>query len=162
MQMNLTTDYAVRTLVYLAAHRGIVPISEIADAMNISRKYLNRIAPALRDAGLVTAHKGQYGGYSLRRRTEDIQLYDVVRLMEGTVCINRCLEEDGYCSLGAVDHCPAHTCYAVMQRKWENFLKGITIADLLEKISEDEIERRIMGGGGRAPEQIPEREALVC
>ena len=43
MQLKLTTDYAVRTLMYLAEHPGIVPIAEIAEAMKIPEKYLNRL-----------------------------------------------------------------------------------------------------------------------
>ena len=53
MQLKVTTDYAVRTLMYLARHKGIVPIAEIAEAMNIPEKYLNRLGLALRDEGLI-------------------------------------------------------------------------------------------------------------
>lgn len=146
MQLKITTDYAIRTLVYLAKNRGrIAPSVEIADAMKIPRKYLVYIGGVLRDAGLLSTHPGKYGGYSLGRPAEEITLFGVVSVMEGTVKINRCLEEDEYCSRDAVLYCPVCKSYRVMQRKWENFLCGITIADLLENLSEDEIEKRIDG-----------------
>ena len=33
MQLKVTMDYAVRTLMYLARNKGIVPIAEIEEAM---------------------------------------------------------------------------------------------------------------------------------
>ena len=105
MQLKVTTDYAVRTLMYLARHKGIVPIAEIAEAMKIPEKYLNRLGLALRDEGLIVTHRGKNGGYSLGRPPENIRLYDVVALVEGTVALNRCLEEDGYCGRDAAGFC---------------------------------------------------------
>ena len=150
MQLKLTTDYAVRTLMYLARHGGIVPIAEIAEAMNIPEKYLNRLGLALRDAGLIVTHRGQHGGYSLGRSQERIRLYDVVLLVEGTVALNRCLERDEHCGRGAISDCTVHKCYSVMQRKWENFLRGVTIASLLGEMSEEEIEKCIDHGPDRS------------
>lgn len=162
MQLKLTTDYAIRTLLYLARHRRIVPIAEIAEAMKIPRKYLNRLGLELRDAGLLITHRGQHGGYSLGRSPGKIRLYDVVLLMEGTVVLNRCLEEENYCGLGATSYCTVHKCYSVMQKKWENFLKNVTIESLMGEMSEKEIEKWIDSGPGEMTEESEQEEALVC
>lgn len=170
MQLKLTTDYAVRTLMYLAGEGGIVPIAEIAEAMDIPEKYLNRIGLVLRDEGLIFTHRGKNGGYSLGRKPENIRLYDIVLLVEGTVALNRCLEADGYCGRDKMRDCTVYRCYSVMQRKWENFLKGVTIASLLGEMSEEEIERWIDHGsafqaeeraGGVQRERAEQKEMLV-
>lgn len=164
MQLKLTTDYAVRTLMYLAGNSGIVPIGEIAEAMDIPEKYLNRLGLALRDAGLIVTHRGKNGGYSLGRAPENIRLYDVVLLVEGTIALNRCLEGESYCGRGAIHYCTVHKCYSVMQKKWENFLKGVTIKSLLEELSEEEIEKRIDRGPdqirGKPHDLMPNRKAV--
>nr|WP_294492800.1 Rrf2 family transcriptional regulator [uncultured Mediterraneibacter sp.] len=146
MQLKLTTDYAVRTLMYLAGRRGVVPIAEIAEAMDIPEKYLNRIGLSLRDEGMIVTHRGKNGGYSLGKEPENIRLYDVVLLVEGTVAINRCLEKDDYCERSSARYCTVYKCYSVMQKKWENFLRGVTIAGLLLETSEEEIEKWIDRG----------------
>ena len=146
IQLKISTDYAVRTLIYLAQkNKKIISSTEVAQAMKIPQKYLIRLGKELRDAGLIISHPGTYGGYSLAKKAEEISLYDVVALMEGTVKLNRCLEEDCSCNRNLVGYCPVHKSYTVMQKKWENFLKGITIADLKKDISEKEIEDRIDG-----------------
>ena len=101
---------------------------------------------ALRDEGLIVTHRGKNGGYSLGRPPERIRLYDVVALVEGTVALNRCLEEDGYCGRDTAGSCTVYKCYSVMQKKWENFFKGVTIDSLLTELSEEEIEKRIENG----------------
>ena len=113
--------------------------------MKIPQKYLIRLGKELRDAGLIITYPGSNGGYSLARKAEEISLYDVVALMEGTIKLNRCLEEDCFCNRDLAGNCPVHKSYTVMQKKWENFLKGITIADLQRDMSEKEIEDRIDG-----------------
>lgn len=146
MQLKLTTGYAIRVLVHLAEHKGEVCSSaELSECLNISQKYLIRISASLRDTGFLAAHPGSMGGYSLSKPAEEIRLYDAVFLMEGTVRLHRCLEADRFCSQGIADSCQTLQCFAVMQRYWENFLKGITIADLTKGLSEGEVERRIFG-----------------
>ena len=81
----------------------------------------------------------------LLKDAEEIRLLDVVSLLEGTVRLNRCLENDCYCSRGAAPDCPVRKCYEVMQQKWESFLRGITIADILAGIEKEEVEKRIDG-----------------
>lgn len=153
MQLKLTTGYAIRVLVYLAEKEGtICSSSELSENLCISQKYLMRISAKLRDAGLIVTHCGTTGGYCLGKPPEEIRLYDVAILMEGTLKLHRCLEADQFCSQKIAKTCRTLQCFAVMQRYWENFLTGITIADLPEGLSDKEVERRIIGGGNKPSE----------
>lgn len=144
MQMKITTDYAIRTLIYLACNsKRIISSAEVADAMKIPQKYLMRVCSVLKHAGMIEAYSGQNGGYVLRIPADKIRLYDVVSLTEGTIKINRCLEDDEYCSRNAIATCSVCRSYHIMQNKFENFLKGITIYHLINDISEKEIENII-------------------
>ena len=42
MQLKLTTDYAIRTIVYLATQSGITSVAEIGSKMGISEKKTGR------------------------------------------------------------------------------------------------------------------------
>ena len=144
MQLKQTTDYAVRALTYLARDpKRTVPTGEIAKAMKIPQNYLLHVGRALRDRGLITTCPGAAGGYRLAREAGEIRLYDVLCIMEGTMKMNRCLEEDGDCSRKGAGRCQTYRYYRVMQRVWESFFCGITIADLLMDDSEEEIEARL-------------------
>ena len=92
MQLKLTTDYAIRTVVYLATQSGITSVAEIGSKMGISENYLMKVLKALKDAGLVAGYQGKRGGYAISKKPEEISLWDIVEVMEGTTKINRCLE----------------------------------------------------------------------
>ena len=107
MQLKITTDYAIRMILYLAQNESvIVSATEIAQAMKIPHSYLIQIGAVLKKSGLIQAHSGRLGGYSLAEPSDTITLYDIVAVMESTTLINRCLESDSYCSRSAAEFCP--------------------------------------------------------
>jgi DNA-binding IscR family transcriptional regulator len=53
--------------------------------------------------------------------------------MEETICINRCLEPDGYCSRYATSYCPMHKYYKKVQRMMESVFAAATIQDIVDE-----------------------------
>lgn len=131
MQINVTTDYAIRTVLYLAIKNSITPSSEIASAMGIPKSYILKITNKLHAAGIVERIVGARGGFILARSSEKIKLYEIIKIMEPTMKINRCLEEDEYCSRFATDNCPVRKFYNKLQNELESKLQKITVKALL-------------------------------
>ncbi len=131
MQLKITTDYAIRTILYLATTKRITSSAEVADAMGIPQKYLINTIGVMKRAGLVKTYSGTHGGYSLAKTPSEITLGEIIETMEGTTKINRCLEEDRYCSRSAIEHCPVRSVYAHLQNRVETYLRSITIEQLL-------------------------------
>ena len=90
MQLKLATDHAIRTLLYLSTTNCTCATSEISEAMHISLNYLRSTILNLRSAGLVSTRGGQFGGCRLLKSPEEITLYDVISIMEGTIKIKPC------------------------------------------------------------------------
>ena len=61
--------YSIRVLLDLAEHRSgdFIPMKEVAARQDISLKYIERLMPALKAAGLVESVHGIGGGYRLTR-----------------------------------------------------------------------------------------------
>ena len=61
--------YSIRILLDLAEHRNgsYIPMKDVAARQNISLKYIERLMPALKAAGLVDSVHGIGGGYRLTR-----------------------------------------------------------------------------------------------
>lgn len=134
MQLTLATDYALRTILYLAQQKRIVPTGEISEAMGIPKTYLVKILRDLRNQGYIVPSTGINGGYALYRKAEDITILDIIETIEATVKINRCLEEDAYayCSRFATENCPVRKFYTIVQKNMEEQLSAVTIKQLLE------------------------------
>ena len=133
MQLNLTTDYAIRALLHLAEQRRVVTSQELADFAKVSPNYIFKVMKMLRDAGYVEQLRGVKGGYMLVKEPDTITLLDVIQLMEPTTFLNRCLEPDHFCSRDGVGVCPVHDIYSAFQKKVEAFLRSFTIQSILNQ-----------------------------
>jgi len=83
MQLNISTDYAIRIILYLAKSKQVVPSSKLSKVIQVSTRYLLQIGAKLRDAGLILTANGPTGGYSLVKPPGEISLYDIIIIMEG-------------------------------------------------------------------------------
>jgi Rrf2 family protein len=79
MRIPARTDYAVRSVVALAAADGAyVKAGELAAAEDIPLEYLQNILRDLRRAGLLESQRGYDGGYRLARSATVITVSDVL------------------------------------------------------------------------------------
>ena len=73
--------YSIRILLDLAEHGssgGYTPMKEVAVRQEISLKYIERILPPLKNAGLIASTHGIGGGYRLTRPPEDYTLWEIL------------------------------------------------------------------------------------
>ena len=133
MQLNMTTDYALRAVSYLATEQKRSSIATISEAMNIPKSYLPSIMKKLSEVGMVSVQRGVTGGWILAKPAAEITVLDIISVMENTIKLNRCLEEDLYCNRGEARTCPLHNHYLVIQRSLENAFRDITLEMLIEE-----------------------------
>lgn len=86
--------YALRVMVDLAEHRddGLIPLKDIAERQEISKKYLEIIARELVSGDLICGVSGKGGGYKLVRDPSEYNLGEILERMEGTLAPVACLE----------------------------------------------------------------------
>lgn len=84
--------YSIRILLDLAEHRNgsYIPMKDVAARQNISLKYIERLMPALKAAGLVDSVHGIGGGYRLTREPDQYTLWEILRLAEGDLAPVAC------------------------------------------------------------------------
>lgn len=133
MQLNITTDYAIRTVLYLAQKGKMCTSQEIATSMTIPYNYLSKILKQLKEMKLVNSIQGKNGGFILMIPPKDITLLQLIEGIDGTVKINRCLELDKYCNRNATEFCSVRKCYSYLQTRVDSILSKITIEDILEE-----------------------------
>ncbi len=133
MQLNITTDYAVRIVVYTSRVRKLVTSKELSDALAIPQSLVYKICRKLSTHGIIKSTAGVQGGFTLERDPEDITLFEVFELFEPKIKLNRCLEEDSFCNRSATHGCPIRKVYSRLQNKFEAELKSITMKDFLDQ-----------------------------
>ena len=101
--------YALRVMIDLAEHQGghPVPLKDIAERQEISKKYLEIIMKDLVDGKLVRGASGKGGGYVLLRAPEEYSVGEIVERMEGSLAPVACLQKDA-------EPCPRYAACATL------------------------------------------------
>ena len=87
--------YAIRVMIDLAEHDGgkYIPLKDIAERQEISKKYLEIIVKEMVSGGLLIGASGKGGGYKLCRRPEEYTVGEVIERMEGSLDTVACLTD---------------------------------------------------------------------
>lgn len=131
MTISQTAEYALRAIVWLAAHSE-TPLSTaaIARATHVPEGYLSKVLQELARAGFVASQAGRAGGFRLTHRPEETSVLDIINAVDPIERIRRC-------PLGIESHgeqlCPLHrrldTAIGLMERAFAES----TIAELLSE-----------------------------
>ena len=134
MRITTLAEYGVICALHLARRVSEGPITgrEIAARERLPVDYVEQILLRLRRAEIVRSTRGAHGGYALARPAEDISIRDVIAASETTTFDLHCLShpvEEERCS--AAQTCSIRPVWQLLQRKIDDVLEGIRLADLL-------------------------------
>ena len=124
--------YALRVMLCLAQRDGdaYIPLKEIAEAEEISQKYLESIMTILSKAGFLDAVHGKGGGYRLNRKPEEYTVGAILKLTEGSLAPVSCTTQ-GAAACSRSTCCQTLPMWERLEKLIDDFFEGITLADLL-------------------------------
>ena len=141
--MRLTTKgrYAVTAMLDLAFHSQIKPVTltDIAARQTISLSYLEQLFARLRRANMVKGIRGPGGGYTLAGMANDINIADIIAAVDEPLDATKC---GGEANCQKEQPCLTHDLWMGLSEQIRNYLKDITLAQLLEKHRVQEIAKR--------------------
>ncbi len=129
MQLNKTTDYAIRLILYLAQRAQTVSSSKLSAAIGVSPRYLLQVGAKLRDAELISTTHGPVGGYDLKKPPKEISLFDIIIIMEDRIKHKPKPEK----STELAEFKILDTAYGHVDEVLSDILKSITIESLLSQ-----------------------------
>ncbi len=121
----------MRMLLDLAEHKGYVPLKDVAERQEISKKYLEQLVTLLGHTGILRANRGYQGGYMLAKDPSQITVGQILRLTEGGLCPVSCLEDEPN-QCGRSSHCRTLPVWNGLQRVIGEYLDGITLQSILD------------------------------
>jgi Rrf2 family protein len=108
-----------------------VSLGRVAKATNISKRYLEQLAIALRNASLITGVSGKGGGYLLARPADQIRVGQIVEAAIGPINIVACVLHPEQCI--QVDYCECRWIYQRINTRITEVLNDFSLADLVAK-----------------------------
>src|SRR5262245_39097670 len=99
MRLSLQTDYALRTLLYLATRTGRTTVADVSGFYGISAHHVGKVVHQLGRLGYVRNQRGPGGGIVLARRPAEITVGRVILDFEGSMNLLDCVSMPGVCAI---------------------------------------------------------------
>ena len=124
--------YALRVMIDLAQQNSddYVPLKDIAERQDISKKYLEIIAKEMVKGGLITGASGKHGGYKLCKDSSDYSVGEIIELMEGSFAPVACLKDDCF-KCDRANKCKTLPMWTEFYELEKNFFYNKKLSDLL-------------------------------
>ena len=131
IRMSKLTDYGIVLLAHLARNpaRATCNARCLASEAHLPAPTVSKILMVLAREGLLVAHRGVKGGFSLGRRPEDISMAQIISAMEGPIAITECsIDIPRICDLER--WCPVGTNWQRINRAVRQALENIKLSEM--------------------------------
>lgn len=129
MQLTMQTDYALRTLIYLASRGERATAADVAELYGISAHHIAKVVNQLARFGYVRSIRGVGGGIELARAPEEIRIGEVVTAFEGNRHLLECIGTEGVCVIQPF--CKLKGVLAEAERLQREYLQSVTLRDVM-------------------------------
>jgi Rrf2 family nitric oxide-sensitive transcriptional repressor len=129
MRLSLQTDYALRTLLFLATRTGRTTVADVAGFFGISAHHVGKVVHQLGRLGYVRNHRGPGGGIELARSPSTIAVGRVILDFEGNMHLLDCVTAPDVCVIRP--GCTLRVVLAEAERLQMDYLNGVTLEALL-------------------------------
>ena len=133
MKINTKIRYGLRMVVTIAYAQGIVNTTELGKMMNVSPKYLRKLAGPLEKAGILKSEQGVYGGYLLNKPPLEITLKTIWEAYDEQMTLVNCVSKKN-CPMNG--KCLTKPIWERLDQLIETGFMRITIAEILSPKSE--------------------------
>ena len=139
--LSNTCKYAIRAVIYLAVNDEDgkkIGIKQISKELDIPTPFLGKILQSLAKQKLLKSTKGPHGGFCLGRSADEITLFDIVSIIDGSDVFTNCLIGMHSCKSNGKEGyaCPVHDQYSAIRKQMFEFFSGETIAKILSNMED--------------------------
>ena len=129
MKVNTKIRYGLRMLIQLAQATAIVNTAALGKEMQVSPKYLRKLAGPMEKSGLIRSVQGIHGGYALNREASEVSIQMVFAAFDENIELTSCLKMK-HCSL--FDECVVRPVWEYLQGILEREFFELTIDNILK------------------------------
>lgn len=127
--INRDTDYAIRSLVYMAkSSDSMITVKELVDGLDMPRAFSRRLLQKLSKKGLLRSLKGKYGGFEFKREPSLIRVVDLINIFQKGFSDSNCIFKKKVCPDRI--SCPLRKKLCQIEDSVVKELSGVTIEEL--------------------------------
>lgn len=130
-RLSKKSEYAILALQYLAKNNNrTISAKEISEKLNIPYDFLSKILQQLLKKRFLKSIQGNLGGYVLKSPPQKINLYDVIKAVEGKRGLVECLDKNKK-NCGRAKDCSIQDNMKDININIQEMFKNITIKDFI-------------------------------
>jgi Rrf2 family transcriptional regulator, nitric oxide-sensitive transcriptional repressor len=129
MRLTTHTDFALRTLMFLATSGQRSTVAEVSSLFGISANHLAKVVLQLSRLGYVRSLRGIGGGIELARKAESIRLGELIETLEGNMHLLECVSSENVCAIQPF--CKLKGVLAEAERLQLEYLNSMTLRDIV-------------------------------
>lgn len=132
-----TCKYALRAVLYLAAHHGSekkLGVKDIAEDLDVPGPFLAKLLQQLARAQLISSTKGPHGGFYMSDKNMASNLRQVVECIDGPEVFSSCILGLPTCS--SANPCPLHEKAFIYRNSLLDLVERQTIQQMADRIDE--------------------------
>lgn len=134
MRLSRRARYSLRMMVAIvrqAPEGDTISLGKIASVTNMSRRYMEQLAIALKSASLIVGVSGKGGGYRLTRPASEIKVASIIEAVIGPINIVECVKQPEGCRLSK--ECESRWLFELVNLRIRRTLNEFTLAQLAER-----------------------------
>jgi len=101
---------------------------ELSKRLGKSKHHIGKVMQRLVKTGFLDSYRGPTGGFQLRRKPEDIIMYDIYSAIEGEVEIRDCPSENPICP---VNKCIFNNVVKILTTDFVNYMKNERLSEYI-------------------------------
>ncbi|MCQ2382111.1 MAG: Rrf2 family transcriptional regulator [Clostridia bacterium] len=129
MKISTKGRYALRVMVEFAVHDGeVLSLKTVAEAQDISLKYLEQIVQMLVKQNLLSSYRGTNGGYKLVKKPSETTVAEILKATGDSLLVVHCRDKQ-QCSRRP--YCRVRKCWDKLNFLISDYLHSVSLAELL-------------------------------
>jgi len=132
MELNNTSQYAIRILSYIANSKNqLSSAKELSQILDIPYKFLTKITTKLVKADFILSIRGREGGFKLARKASEISIMDILNHFNEFNHQKECLLGIGKCD--GTNKCGLHDQWVKPKNMIKKMFENTTLENLEKK-----------------------------
>ena len=133
MLITKASEYALLSLVLISKSKKPIDVYTLSKKLSISKSFLAKVLQSLAKSDILSSFKGVNGGFVLNKKTTDISIMDIILIVEKKhPFVFECSKDMEDCYDNKADTCLIWPIFNNLQNKIDDFLKKLSLADILE------------------------------
>lgn len=128
IQFSEASFIALHGMVIVAKKDGLTNVLQISDILKSSKHHVAKVMQRLVKDGFLNSHRGPTGGFTLRKKPEDITLLELYESIEGKIDIGDCPMDNPICPFGK---CIFNSVTKKMTEEFVEYMQGQTLKEYI-------------------------------